>query len=273
MPGGFPAGFNICNGQSIGAVTASSRGTVITASSSTNTKGSYTSLITSTAYDCCYAVVNIINGAATLGLVDIAVGTSGNQQVIIPNIFLGAVAGTSAAKVNFCIALPINIPAGTNIWARSQSATASTTYDVSMILFDGEFTGLPGLAGYDDLGTSLSTSLGVAITPSATGSVLGTWTSVVTATARDYVGLWGTLGFGTVNDTYLMNIGIGGSGSQVIIIPNFASYNINAAGVSSGGTLPFLPIEIPKGTEIWAQTQASGTSAAGLNVILYGGYQ
>ena len=274
MPSGFPGNYSICNAQSVGALPASSHGTTITASGSTNTKGTYTSLITATTYDCCFVMIEIVVSTAALMLVDIAIGTSGNQIVVVPNIWCGASANvTTATRCSLAVAFPLNIPAGTNIWARCQSATASATCLVTMQLFDGSFTMPPGVAGYDDLGTSLAASTGTSVTPSATANTLGTWTSIVTSTARAYMGIWGTIGLGTTLQSMQTNIGIGGSGTQQIIIPTFAQFNANAVGVNSAGTLPFLPIQIPAGTQIWAQNQTSVSSSVAQNILLYGAYQ
>lgn len=273
MPGGFPGNYSICNAQSVGAVTTVSAGTTVTASGSTNTKGTYTSLITATAYSCCYAMIEIVVSAATLGLVDISIGTGGNQRDIIPNIFCGAAVGATGERTSLVIALPISIPAGTNIWSRAQSATASTVYTVNMQLFSGSFTAMPGVAGYDDLGTSLAASTGTLITPSVSSNTLGTWTSIIASTTKPYMGIWGIVGFGTANINYLTNFGVGPSSPANVIIPNYASRNLSAAGVASTGTLPFLPIQLPMGTQLWAQNQANGATESGQSITLYGAYK
>ncbi len=64
MPGGFPGNYSICNAQAVGALPASTHGTTITASGSTNTKGTYTSLITATAFDCCFVMLEIVVSTA-----------------------------------------------------------------------------------------------------------------------------------------------------------------------------------------------------------------
>lgn len=56
-------------------------------------------------------------------LVDIAIGGSGSQVVIAPNILMGLELGFSGMDMEY---LPIQIPLGSNIWARSCNLDGST---------------------------------------------------------------------------------------------------------------------------------------------------
>jgi len=123
--------------DSLGYTSSAVTGTTITASSSTNTKGSYTELTpsaTGAVRDYCGIMYSLdsLNGAATTtnGLMDIAVGASGSQKNIIPNILVtdNGSAIITPVVVGF---VPISIPAGAHVWARWAATTASATIGVT----------------------------------------------------------------------------------------------------------------------------------------------
>ena len=88
MSGGWQTGNAEVNLQAVGATTATSLGTAITASGSTNTKGSYTQLIASTTSDATSMIITLYNQSvpnATMAI-DIAVGAAASEQVIAANV-------------------------------------------------------------------------------------------------------------------------------------------------------------------------------------------
>src|SRR4029077_20914892 len=146
MPGGFPIGIDVVNAQDVGTTAASTTGTTITASGSINTKGSWTVLIASLGADCVFATFEILGtvGATRHSLLDIGIGATGSEKVIISNISV-----ESSATVITRFSIAISILAGTQIQARCQSATASNTTVIRMTTYDGSFTQLEGSAGAD----------------------------------------------------------------------------------------------------------------------------
>lgn len=122
----YTAGFTFT--EAIGAVTASTTGTVITADASTaHTKGAYAQLIASTAHPIRMLGVglaapgNSINAADML--FDIAVGAASSEVVIVPDIQF-SVNGVEA-YIHQLFWYPVDIPAGTRISARVQSDVLS----------------------------------------------------------------------------------------------------------------------------------------------------
>jgi hypothetical protein len=115
--------------DSIGALTASSHGTTITANASANTKGSYVSLGV-TARDYIGLSVGMDQGVSTANsthfLFDIAIGAGGAQSDIIPNI-AGTWDGITSDALFPTSWGPffIPIPSGTNLWARWQTGAGS----------------------------------------------------------------------------------------------------------------------------------------------------
>jgi hypothetical protein len=106
-------------------VTATGKGTALTGAA--NAKGAYVSLIPATARNYCGFFLTF-DYAGTVGSVDtqidLAIGASGSQHIIVPDLVIGPNVGFSAVDCEF---LPIPIPAGTQIWARSANNDGSTS--------------------------------------------------------------------------------------------------------------------------------------------------
>lgn len=269
MPGSFPMGIEVCNAQDAGTLTASSDGTTITASGSTNTKGSWTQLVASLGADCCWVLIEI--GTPNTGvrkiLVDIGVGAAASEQVVVSNLQVLTQSSGTGDDIKF--SFPLQIPAGSRVSARSQSATASAAVTVKMTCFDGAFTMMEGVAGLDMLGVSTATSVGTNVTPSATANTKGSFAQLIASTARDYCGLVVVVGpAGTAGDIYLVDIAIGAAASEQVIIPNVRmafSTTITASPI-------YIPMAVPAGTRISARAQASAASGTATVVAVGGLY-
>lgn len=110
-----------------------SNGTAVTASGSTNTKGSYAEIVSSTAADFRYFVVSIERGSLSSVasfLVDIATGAGGSETVLIPNMHY--VADGSSNNMTMPVPMPLFLPAGTRIAARCQCSVASKDVRVAL---------------------------------------------------------------------------------------------------------------------------------------------
>jgi hypothetical protein len=122
--------------DSIGFVAANTQGSTITASSSTNTKGSYTQLIASTTrdYTSIYVYFDSLDANATNAsfMTDIAIGAGGSEKVVIPNILSRVGSPTIAFFPCLTGPWPIQIPAGTRVAARTQCTTASGKMGVTL---------------------------------------------------------------------------------------------------------------------------------------------
>jgi hypothetical protein len=271
MAGGFPLGLEICNGKS-GVLAAGSSGIAITASGSTNTKGAYTTLIASTAFDACWmgVTIDVTSGTGTF-LVDIAIGAAASEKVVVNNL-----AGCAAFVNEICsfYFFPITVPAGTRISARGQSNTASAGCNVAVQLFDGSFTQMEGAAGVDSIGALTASSHGTTITAGASNTK-GSYTSLG-VTARDYMGLLIGLDnqVSPSTDThFLLDIALGAGGSQQVIIPDVAGFwdNVAYAAPLPASWGPYF-ISVPNGTNLWARCQ-TGSGSSTIDVSVYGIYQ
>jgi hypothetical protein len=239
MPGGFLIGGGLCNQSNQGLVLSTGIGTLLTASATANTKGPFTQLTAAAPSDVVAMQVIITMASDPNGwsnfLLDIAIGASGSEIVVVPNICFDSQSYSAVVK---SVLIPLQIPAGTRISARCQSSTASDTTNVAVTLFDGAFEASEGVAGYDDLGTSLSTSTGTS------GSGSTTFAQLVAATVRDYIGFLICIASGgfNSNNNNAFQIGIGSSGNEKPLVISAS------AGASTG--FCYFPIEVLAGSRL-----------------------
>lgn len=274
MAGGFPLGLEVCNGQSIGAVTGSSLGTTVTGGSTVSTLGAWTQIVASTTYDIAWLEVyitfkNPTNNAEVIG-VNIGIGASGSEHTIISNLVMGGGADVSEAYYAF----PCAIPAGTRIAAQAQSVfNGSVATYISLTGFDGAIPQIEGAAGVDNFGQATA-PFPLGVPPGATADTKGSFVQLTASTAHDYIGLMGYLltYAGLDNTSGLVDIAIGASGSEQVIWPNIPLTPNNASAFYPGIVVPFTPIPIPAGSRISARFQSTSTSDE-VGVTLYGVYQ
>ena len=273
MPGGFPIGPELCNAQSFNAnIGAFSNGytTVPTPSATANTKGSWSSIGTTT-YDCVAATVqmylNETGGATTLSYAfDIGIGGGGSQVVLVNNLLLSVAAQYNQFGAVYHI--PLSIPGGTQFWMRSQCNVASGTAQggASFILWDGAQTNVEGAAGVDSIGFSTATTLGAAV--AAGNGSKGSYAQLTAATTRDYSALAVYVDPQITNGGggFYVDIAIGGSGSEVVIIPNLFIW------LSPINNSQFFQIYVPSGTRIAARASSLNNATFTVGVTVYGVY-
>ena len=270
MPGGFPLGLEFSHGTDVG--TSGSSGTSLT-SGTANAYGSYTQLIASTANDACGFVLNGVESInlANQAAVKIAIGGAGSEVVIVNDLLYVA----PAARTEFCVFIPVGIPAGTRIAAAMQSPSASDSgCQTSLTLYDGAFTNFEGYAGIDSIGFVSASTGGTSIT-SGNGSK-GSYAQLTASTPRDYAGFFFKMDGANANpsasDLGLLDIAIGGSGSEVIITPNIPVVSSTTTGELNPVSPPIHWVPIPAGTRVAARAQFAA-HAITFGLTLYGIYQ
>lgn len=125
---------------------------------------------------------------------------------------------------------------------------------------------------YGVVTTNGNYAIGTVVAPSATAATKGSWVSLGTLSA-DAVALRimvGTIGE-TKGGTGAFDIGIGGSGSQVVLVPNIVCPYNN--GNSTNAYVQFLlPLQLPSGVQVWARSACSAASAAGVYVASFSAF-
>jgi hypothetical protein len=282
MAGGFPVGFQL---NAMGGTTpVSSGGVSVTASGTANTVGSYVELITSTPRDSTWALITVREpGTATTLIttsVNIATGASGSEVVQIANLVAQHDAVTAEAGNCSVYFLPFAVPAGTRLAANAQSTTASTPVSVGIILFDDAFGSVVGGGAIDTIGfTSSGGTHGTAIDPGTSANTKGAYAQLTASSTYDIAGFAlgfdGASGSGSVSLVWTVDVAIGASGSEIIVLPDVQVY---ARGLSSPSKAmfpncsPYLPIQIPAGSRIAVRAQCISASSPSrlMGVTLYG---
>lgn len=273
MSGGFGQASGLTFFDNFGGLT----GIKAIPSNTTLTKGSWISVGTLN-QGCAGFMLGIIyqnNGQADYACqVDVGIGASGSQIPLIANInMVGQPAGIDTANA-FQQFIPISLPPGTQMWVRSAVRVANFTGSIEcwIVPYDSTFCAAgTDFCGCDTIG-SVSTGTGTAITAGTNQSgVKGSYVSMITSTIRDYGGffLCFDLAHNATNESgNLIDIALGGSGSQKVILPDMFFY---LGGVTADINLEFFPIAIPEGSQIWVRA-ANTAPATTLGMTFYGIY-
>lgn len=247
----------------------------IQADGGVNTKGSYVELISSSSYDA-YGILLHIQTEYLISsdiLFDIAVGSSGSEVVIIPDVLAGC-PYSNADFSSGSIFIPISIPSGSRISARCQASTGSPYAKVGFHLLCGDLS--QGLGNkMVTYGAETTNSGGTAIDPGGTASTKGSYAEL-TASCENIKGFFLSIGSrantGRTDAYWRLDVAIGAPGSEIVILPDFPL----AANAVSDHVLPkfspFIPIGIPDGSRISARAQCNITDSSDrlFDLVLHG---
>lgn len=249
--------------------TSNSRGTALTTPGAANSKGAWLQLIASS-----QAASRILISAESSGLadclVDIGVGGSGSEQVIIPDLLFS---GRSELFNGF--GFDISIPAGTRISARYQVHNVSFTLYTVVMLLNGHFlSGSPHnkVIAY---GPDTSDSGGLAVDPGGTANTKGSYSELTSSSTRRIRKLHIALGNRANNvrsfANFLLDIAIGAASSEQVIIADIPLLGTQNELIASNIGTSFS-VDIPAGTRIAARCQCSITDATDrvLDLAIYG---
>ena len=239
-------------------------------SGATQTKGAWRQIIASTARE--YHALQLINTRRTNNghLIDWAIGGAGSEQIIIENLMNGESRPNAGGTR---ILWPQYIPKGTRISCRCQHIVAATPAWVSGIGYVGTFETDGIVSKSATYGADTSLSRGTPIDAGGVFNVYGAWTEITASTDfhHRYLLIQEALPSSTVhlNLRFGLDVGIGGAGSEEIIIE---AYNTNSQSQERGtmGGYYAFPVDIPEGTRIAVRSIAGGTANVIRDVILTG---
>ena len=257
----------------IGQTAASSTGTTLTAGGSANTKGAWAQLSAATPIDATGIIV-VLGGAVDNGdfLVDIGIGASGVETIIVPDVLHCG----RAHDFNGYYPFPICVPRGSRVVARCQATGASLTLAAQVILLSGGFSTPPGGGRVAAYGTAAADSGGTQVTPSTNANEKGAWSELVGSTggrARQILVSFGNMDNNVRTSAgWLIDVGIGPAGQEHIIL---ADLNLAVDAVGDLIVPPVLgpfPITVPAGSRIAARAQCSITNATDklFDIAVYG---
>ena len=194
-------------------------------------------------------------------MIDIGIGDPGQESTIFGNL--------TATKSNVfqtrILTLPTIAPSGAHVVARAQNdGTAGTPQiNIGILIYGINFKNPSPPRSTVHYGPSVSLSRGVLVDPGASANVKSAWVEITSGTSIDHSSLLITIQGDT--DTVkpagnaLIDIGIGTSGNEVVILPNLPSTFASSDDHLPVMFGPFL-LSIPSGTRIVARVQSSDTS-------------
>jgi hypothetical protein len=272
----LPANTFSARHESRGETGGTSRGTTVSTSASANTKGSWTALgsATSFAYEGFTVYLSRSSGAGDY-LVDIGVDDgAGNNFALLPD--LHAAFAKIGAETNLAINVPIHVAAGALLEARSQSLAGLQAIDVLIVGHSANPGGFPGYSRAITLFTPAS-SRGINVDPGGTANTKGTWTQLTASSSNEVAAIFGVVGFNSdtaraANAGMLLDVGVGGGGSEFVCCPNLAfAWGTVWDGPNDVFFQP-LPVMCPAGTRFAARAQCSVNtdSDRDIDLALYG---
>lgn len=237
------------------ADTTASGGITVASGATANTMGSWVQLLAASTRDA-YGLQLIMRSAVAQSatnndyLLDVGIGGSGSEQVILPYINAG---GATVGRRYF---FPIYIPAGSRIAVRSQRSVAgslSINMQISLMSQPGSFVGGRAV----DFGTVAAASNGTALTAPGSTNVKAAWTELTASTSAPIKWMMPMPSvppdnnMGAVNG--LIDVGVGAAGSEVTVIPDqlFSFTNGEDIIFAPGG----FPVSIPAGSRLVARFQ------------------
>jgi hypothetical protein len=246
-------------------------GTTVTASATVNTKGSYATLgTTGFEYDGFFlALTGFGGGGAARYRVDVSANTGGSDQLIVEDLYFDPSASGTYYNAQDTVLIPVCVPAGATLKARTQSTSASVTMGISVLGYQGDAKATKGFRALKSATDWTNTDPTNSITLS--GTTQTGWTQIMASTPVRFAGLHlaldslGNTGLTTAHATF--EVGIGALGSEhttgIIVAAQLAATVIcRARG-------PF-PCNIAAGTRLSVRAQCDAANTNALGVVLNG---
>jgi hypothetical protein len=239
--------------------------TTITASGSTNTKGSWADIgTTGFAWKLLILCVDGNTGTACDGVLDLGINVGGNSFVIAEDLRISTTAPLTNEGQQYYW-LPIAVPSGAVLSARLAASAASKTVKVTCTGFSNGLGGAAPFSRCRALYTS-ATSRGVAVDPGAASLTKGAYSQLVASTAFDVCAISFMFGYnGDISRgsfaRWLIDLAIGGAGSEYIFLPNFVSHFETVIDGPFTSFIPPFPMFIPAGSRIAARALCASTTA------------
>lgn len=250
--------------ENAGATLTTSRGAVVTANAAPHVKGIYTQLIAATSFEADGLLVMLDDCVAVTDyLLDIALGSAGNEVVILTNLLVSG--GTGALVYGGQYQFPVKIPVGSRLSARCQATTGGAAVRVSALLFgQGVLPGEP-ITIVDAYGLNTAATQGTNIDPGGVANTKGAWVALSTSTR--ILSRFLTLAIGNQlngvrsSQSWLVDIGLGGAGSEQVVIPNLVLNCSTSPDIVVPQTYNQIPFTIPIGSRLSVRAQSDGIDA------------
>lgn len=257
----------------VGTQTSDSSGNNIQPSGTAHVKGAWEQLSQSTPFDAAgllWAPSLVQTGARYS--VDLGVGASGSEKILIPDLF--AHVNNFSRGMPMRTFLPISIPAGSRLAARSQSSAGGNSIDANLILVSAAHLLAPFPASrIETYGFVAGSTAGTGVDPGGTVHTKGSWSELAAGTTYPCQLTMLAVYFPTTptsESRWYLDLGIGAAGSERVVVPDLFIGTATSNAMRSQFIGPF-PLTLPAGTRIAARAQSTLSSATyrNVNVILY----
>jgi hypothetical protein len=248
-------------------------GVAITSGTPAHTKGNYAQLTASSSFTIDALVIHPDYSSGREQMFDIAIGAAGSEKIIVANA-LASGGGAMTYNVGpMCI--PIHIPSGTRIAARSQSTAAADTMYLSIGCYRSNHL-RNTLGNYvTTYGANTADSGGTSIDAGSSAYTKGSWVEITSSTTVNHRGL--IIGVGNQQNTartsaaFWVDVGIGAAGSETILLAHYMF------GVGGNGTAlnpvysRYFDVSITAGTKLSCRCSSSTTDATDrkIDIVLY----
>ena len=224
-------------------------------SGSAHTKGSWVQVTASTSHD--FHGISVFSSSYFQDnryLIDIATGAGGSEVVVVPNLY-------KHAGLNINPYIPIYIPAATRIAVRSQTNdTSGNSVEVRLHGVAGTENSNPGGARIINAAVTADTRVGPQIDPGGVANTKSSWVELVASTGHHIKQLLVYIApnnSATDDPLHLVDIGIGGAGSEQIFIPDLQQYGKDFFPREAVVGYYSFPCDIPQGSRISARASCT----------------
>lgn len=243
----------------------------LTMSGTANTKGPYTTLLTGTTAAAAWINLSLGLFPSTTAdrsiLFDLAIGGSGSETIVAPDLLLGFQAPRS-------VLIPLHLPAGATLRGRYACSDTSFLFPVRATAYCGEpDSGLSVPSRIAAYGVASASSGGTTVTPPGSSNTKGSWaqlTATTTAPIHALMVMAQSSSTTILTFDYLIDIGVGGSGSETVIVPNVVVSQADPYVYPASPTLVPLSMCIPAGVRLSARCSIPSSSTWPIEVAVYG---
>lgn len=199
---------------------------------------------------------NLVSGGDSSTLVDIGVGGAGSETVLIP--YLAAGYHIEGPAREFFV--PVVVPVGSRLAVRCQSARTTGTMNVSLRGMNAPGHRQPPSAYPTTLaiGVNAAASRGTVLTEPGSANTMGAWTELTASCPQHLAGLVVQVQGAGHNAMHasgvMLDIGVGGAGSETVIVSNVAYYGNSNEAIYARQPVTFA-VNIPAGSRIAARWQ------------------
>lgn len=255
--------------------------TACTANASANTKGSWAQVSSAVPFDV-HAVWISLGGMGsdfqtTGALVDIGIGASGSEAVIIPNLLCSLNCGSSSTTPGGQfggVMVPCYIPKGQRLAIRCQASTGGRSVSLITNLIGRGFKGERARGRCYAYGPNTATSRAVGLTIPSSGSTAWTQLTAGTSAFHSFLMLAFAPDFITydVDLTLAVAVGAAGSESAIWTLNQVIRPQANANQQVSVSNWHALPLNLAAGTRLSTRLtfNAGTTNSEQVHVAAYG---